>query len=225
MRFERLAVPISGRGTTARRAVGEAARRLDAGELLVHPTSTLYGIGGAPRPAVDREVARVKGRDSGRPLLQLAPGASAVRERPGVRWDDRADRLAAAFWPGPLTLVLEDGSPTGLAVRVDSHPVVLELLGRAHSWLTSTSLNRTGQPPAVGVSEVRACLARLPTPERRVTWLDAGPLPASDPSTLVSLRERPARVLREGAVCAERIRAALGESGPADRGPGPSRGG
>ncbi len=82
--------------------------------------------------------------------LRLASDAGAVRSRPGVVWDERAERLARKFWPGALTLVLEDGSERGLAVRVDAHPFPRTLLRLHGGLMSSTSVNRSGEAPAAG---------------------------------------------------------------------------
>ncbi len=167
---------------------------------MAHPTSTVYGLGGRPWPEVDARIAAIKGRPPG-PLIRLAASRDALREAlPGARWTDAARRLADAFWPGPLTLVLEDDGDTGVAVRVDPHPVVRRLLDRAGGLLTSTSLNATGRPPAKTGAEVRAVLSEVGSEGGTVGWLDAGDLAGSTPSTLVRVTGDAVEILREGAV-------------------------
>lgn len=186
-------------------AFDRAAALLDAGGVVAHPTSTVYGLGGRPRPAVDARIAAIKGRPPG-PLIRLAASRDAlIGALPGARWTDAARRLADTFWPGPLTLVLEDGSDTGVAVRVDAHPVVRRLLGRAGGLLTSTSLNLTGRPPARTGGEVRAVLSEARSEAGTVGWLDAGDLAGSTPSTLVRVAGNAAEILREGAVPAAAV--------------------
>ncbi len=181
-------------------ALDRAAALLDAGGVVAHPTSTVYGLGGRPRPSVDERIAAIKRRPPG-PLIRLAAGRDALVEAlPGARWTETAHRLADAFWPGPLTLVLEDGSDTGVAVRVDPHPVVRRLLDRAGGLMTSTSLNVTGNPPATTSREARAALSRIGSGAGTMGWLDGGDLGGPTPSTLVRLRGATAEVLREGAV-------------------------
>lgn len=203
-----------GDGAELRETARRAAGRLRGGEILVHPTSTLYGMGAAALPSLDAELRRLKGRreGEGRPFIRLAPHPEAVRRLvPPEAWDERAERLSGAFWPGSLTLVLDDGSPRGLAVRVDGHPVVLGVLGEFGKLMSSTSVNRSGQPAARGPEEVRHALEGLPPARVRVTFLNAGELPGGRPSTLLSLRERRPRLLRAGAVPVERIEECLGE--------------
>lgn len=176
------------------------ARVLEDGGILVHPTSTVYGLGSGSEEG-EAEVERLKDRPGGRPLLRIAYDLEILRgERPGLVWTPEAGRLAREFWPGPLTLVLEDGSDEGLGVRVEAHPItraVLRVWGRT---LSSTSLNRSGEPPATTPSKVRSALARFREPRVPIRWLDAGDLPGGPPSTVLSLRKGRPRLLRRGAV-------------------------
>lgn len=177
--------------------------------MLAHPTDTVYGIGGAPRD-LDREIARLKGRPPEHPLLRIGADAESLRRaHPELEWDERARRLAAAFWPGPLTLVLPDGSGRGLGVRVEGHPVTARILAAWGGTMSSTSLNRTGGAPARTSAEAEAVLAAMPEPRVEVAWVDVGDLTPSPPSTVVCLRGAEARVLRDGAVPAREIEARL----------------
>ncbi|MXW56518.1 MAG: L-threonylcarbamoyladenylate synthase [Gemmatimonadales bacterium] len=194
---------------TEAEALDRAAALLDAGGVLAHPTSTVYGLGGRPWPDVDARIAAIKRRPPG-PLIRLAASREALREAlPEMRWTAAARRLAEAFWPGPLTLVLEDGSDTGVAVRVDPHPVVRRLLDGAGGLLTSTSLNETGKPPARTGREVRAALSGVGSEAGTVGWLDAGDLAGSTPSTLVRVTGEDFEILREGAIPATDVTRAL----------------
>ena len=197
-------------------AVELAAARLLDGELLIHPTSTVYGLGALPTPDLDDEIGRLKGRAPGSPLIRLAASVDSLRRAvPELDWGEAAELLARDFWPGPLTMVLDDGSAHGLAVRVDPHPAVLGLLKRADTLMTSTSVNRSGDPPARSPGDVARVVASLPDATVEVTFLDGGELPASPPSTIISLRGDGPRVLREGAVEVARLAATLGGQLPA----------
>ncbi|WP_419941616.1 L-threonylcarbamoyladenylate synthase [Candidatus Palauibacter sp.] len=183
-------------------ALERAVALLDAGGVVAHPTSTVYGLGGRPARGVDERISALKRRPPG-PLIRLAASREALHEAlPGVRWSGAARRLADAFWPGPLTLVLDDGSEAGIALRVDPHPVVRRLLERAGGLMTSTSLNETGRPPARTRREARDALASMRPQVGPIGWLDAGDLEASPPSTLVRMRGETVEVLREGALSA-----------------------
>ncbi|HSR40599.1 MAG TPA: Sua5/YciO/YrdC/YwlC family protein [Longimicrobiales bacterium] len=191
--------------------IAGASEALARDGILAHPTATVYGLG-AGTPAGDDRVRRLKGMDEERPLLRLAADAATLRAcHPGLRWTEEAERLAGAFWPGPLTLVLDDGGPTGLGVRVEGHPETRAVLAAWGRTMSSTSLNRTGQAPAATADRARTALDRLPeTDGEPVRWLDAGDLPGSPPSTVLSLREGEPRILRAGAVGGDRLAAALG---------------
>lgn len=191
-----------------------AAAHLAAGGILVHPTSGVYGIGGRPDPELDREVARVKGRADGPGFVRLVADVDGLRRAfPAVRWTPLAARLAEVFWPGPLTLVLEDGSEYGVAVRVESHPLTRTILRRFAAPLGSTSVNRAGERPAADPSSVREVLRAFPASDRPVMFVDAGALPGPPPSTLVRVPGTGGRnfdVLRRGAIEPARIAAAVG---------------
>lgn len=203
-----------GPGVSVAEAARTVAPRLLAGQLVIHPTSTVYGLGALPRRELNAEIDRLKGRSPGTPLIHLAASEIALRRaRPELEWGDAAKRLARAFWPGALTLVMDDGSALGLAVRVDEHPAILALLEAAGGLMTTTSLNRSGDRPARCSDEVEAIAGSLPESPLEVTFLDGGDLPASGPSTIVSLRSGRARIVREGALPVEPIETVLLEEG------------
>lgn len=205
-RFEDLGALPAGEARVA-----AAAAALERGALLAHPTQTVYGIGGPATVAADREVARLKGRIAAGPMLRIAADAASVRALfPSVVWTEDAARLADRFWPGPLTLVLDDGSGTGLAVRAEAHPVTRSVLARWSGALGSTSLNPTGGSPARTEVEARRVLEALPGAVLRLLFLPGGDLPGPPPSTLVSLRRGPPRLLREGAIARDALEDALG---------------
>lgn len=190
--------------------VAGAVGALREGHLLVHPTESVYGIGAVPRE-LDAEIARLKGRRRDRPLLRLGGSPESLRRRhPGLRWTRPAEELAAAFWPGPLTLVLDDGTETGLGVRVEGHPLLHRVLMKLNDTMSSTSLNRSGERPASTEEGVRRTLEAMPPTDVAVTCLEAGELAGPPPSTVLSLREDPPRVLRVGAVPLEPITDVLG---------------
>lgn len=190
--------------------VEAAVTALREGHLLVHPTESVYGLGGVPRE-LDAEIARLKGREPGRPLLRLGGSVDALRRaHPGLRWTREAEALAAALWPGPLTLVLDDGTPAGLGVRVEGHPATRRVLLALDGTMSSTSLNRSGREPARTEEEAREVLEAMPEAAVPVWWLGAGTLAGPPPSTVLSLRGEEPAVLREGALRVERIADVLG---------------
>jgi 2-C-methyl-D-erythritol 4-phosphate cytidylyltransferase len=179
---------------------------LRAGGLIAYPTETVYGLGCALQPAALERLASLKGRDRAEPFLLLVERPEAVR---GVLWTESALRLAAAFWPGPLTLALRaeaDHFPERVlsagrtvAVRSSPHPAVNSILAALGQPVTSTSANRSGGAPAMSATGVVALMAELGEPAD--LWiLDGGPLPPSAPSTIVDCTGPRPRLLREGAI-------------------------
>lgn len=209
MRIE--AVVSAGDEEPDRRSVERSVDILRMGGFLVHPTSTVYGIGAAPTPELDGAVNRLKGRPLNQPILRLAPDARSLREiRPAVEWTEDAERLAARFWPGSLTLVIEDGSDIGLGIRVDAHPFPRAVSRQWGELLSSTSLNRTGGEPARDPDSAREVVESWPDPATPCVLADGGTLEDSPPSTVLSLRDHPPRILRDGAVGRDEIEECLG---------------
>jgi L-threonylcarbamoyladenylate synthase len=194
--------------------VARAADILRAGGLVAFPTETVYGLGGDARS--DMAAARIfeaKGRPRFNPLIAHVPSADAARRI--ARFTAQAERLAAAFWPGPLTLVLplrEDagiaplvtaGLPT-VAVRVPAHPLAQRLLQAAHGPLAAPSANPSGKLSPTRAEDVLAGLGG-----RIEAVLDGGPCPVGVESTIVGL-DGPPRLLRPGGLPAEAIADCLG---------------
>lgn len=203
---------------TGGEAVRAAARALDDGWILIHPTSTVYGLGARPDPALDEAIHGLK-RRAPAPLIHLAADLDGLeRAAPTLEWTAAARALAAALWPGPLTIVLAWGDRS-LGVRVDPHPAVRAVLELAGGLMTSTSLNVGGHAPARERAEVLATIEELGPRERPLGWLDAGDLDASPASTVVDARSGGVRTLRPGAVSAETLARAL--EGRLEGGPRP----
>jgi L-threonylcarbamoyladenylate synthase len=193
-------------------AVEAAVAHLRAGGLLVHPTTGVYGLGGPSQSAADAEVNRLKGRTPETPLLRLVADAGRLAELfPSARWTETAARLAEAFWPGPLTIVLDDGSDDGLALRAEAHPVTAAILRGWGGAVSSTSLNRSGHAPAVDEREARAAISSFAASRRALLFVRAGRLPGPPPSTLLTVRESPPRIVRDGAIGLRAIEAVIGE--------------
>ncbi|MEM7415528.1 MAG: L-threonylcarbamoyladenylate synthase [Gemmatimonadota bacterium] len=198
------------------RELADVAEHIRSGGTIAYPTETVYGIGALPDPAGVAAVQRVKGRAADKPLIVLVPSA---RDAEGLRWTNEARTLAEIFWPGSVTLVLEDPdeifpdgirSPVGaVGVRLSPHPIVSRLLAALGAPLTSTSLNAPGRAPARSGTEAVAALTEMAS---EGTWLlDVGTLPPSAPSTVVDCTGQAPVVLREGSVPVGRLRCALPE--------------
>ncbi len=200
-----------------------AAKLVRQGALVAFATETVYGLG-ADAGNVDA-VARVfelKGRPRFDPLIVHAADAEAARAM-AATWPETAARLAEAFWPGPLTLVLPKhagdhpnaipdlvtaGLPT-VALRVPAHPVAAGLLVAADRPIAAPSANRFGHTSPTTAEHVRADFAAELADGRLAMVLDGGPCEAGVESTVVSLADEPT-VLRLGAVTVERLEAVIG---------------
>jgi L-threonylcarbamoyladenylate synthase len=191
-------------------AVELACSAILGGGVIVYPTETLYGIGAnALDPGAVELVARVKRRPDRKPMLVIVRDAGAAAGLvASVPASARA--LMEAFWPGPLTIVFPAaaGLPAGLTagtgtigVRVPSSPFCLALLRACGVPVTSTSANLAGEPPPRTTDAIRRALG----PAIRL-YVDAGELPASPPSTVVSVAGPVPRLLREGAITLGRLR-------------------
>ena len=194
--------------------VAAAVAALAAGELVHLPTETVYGLGArADDPAAVIKVFEAKGRPRFNPLI-VHVGDIALAERIGA-FDERAKALAAAFWPGPLTLVVPvrdtnmacDLARAGLdsvALRMPSHPLALALLQEAGFGVVAPSANRSGRPsPTTHADAVEETGAAV------TVALDGGDCLVGVESTVVSLLGE-ARYLRAGALTRHDIAAVIG---------------
>ena len=196
-------------------AVAAASDLLRGGQIVAIPTETVYGLAAdASNAGAVAKIYAAKGRPDFNPLIVHVPDKAAA-ERLAV-FDALADRLAAAFWPGPLTLVLpvrDDapvtravtaGLPT-IAIRCPAHPVMQALLAASGLNLAAPSANISG-----GISPTRAehVLASLGGAVPMI--IDAGPCAAGLESTIVVVRPSGWQILRPGPVTVEAISAIAG---------------
>lgn len=203
--------------------LAEAAALLRAGRLVAFPTETVYGLGGDARnDAAVAAIFAAKGRPDFNPLIVHLPDLDAVR-RLAVTGPE-AERLAAAFWPGPLTLVLPLRPDAGLsprvtaglstvAVRVPEHPVARALLAAFVGPLAGPSANPSGRVSPTTPAHVTEGLGG-----RIAAVLDGGPCAVGVESTILGLADGVPRLLRPGGLPVEAIEACLGHplaEGPA----------
>jgi len=194
--------------------IAGAARCLEAGGLAAFPTETVYGLGAdaGNGEAVARLYA-AKGRPAFNPLIAHVAGLAAAH-RVG-RFNPEAERLAAAFWPGPLTLVLPKEPDCGVsdlalagldsvAIRVPAHPVAQALLSAFGRPVVAPSANRSGH-----VSPTSAAHALGDLRGRIDLVVDGGPCIVGVESTIVSCLDAPA-LLRPGGLPREDIERVLG---------------
>ncbi|QJR37109.1 L-threonylcarbamoyladenylate synthase [Gemmatimonas groenlandica] len=201
--------------------VEHAAALLRRGGLVAFPTETVYGLGAnALDPDAVVAIYTAKGRPAWNPVIAHVPDVAAARVLTRY-WPPAADRLAAAFWPGPLTMVLPkapqvpDVATAGLdavALRIPAHPVALALLRAAGVPIAAPSANRFTQISPTTAQHVQASLG-----DRVGLILDGGPSSVGIESTVVDLTGPDAVVLRPGMISAADLELALRGSGVAVR--------
>ena len=193
--------------------IAAAARHLQSGELVVFPTETVYGLGADARNAnAVAKIYQLKGRPTFNPLIVHVADIAGARQI--VQWNERAQKLAEQFWPGPLTLVLPSrgavcdavsaGLPT-VAIRVPAHPVALELLRQSGLALAAPSANRSQQISPTRPSHAVASLGE------EVWILDGGPCQIGLESTVLDLSGETPQILRPGALGARELQPIIGE--------------
>src|SRR5438477_4142327 len=185
-------------------AIAEAARVIAEGGLVAFPTETVYGLGAdATNGAAVARLYDAKGRPSFNPLIAHVADADAARAL--AHFPPGAKRLASAFWPGPLTLVLPklaqcrvaELATAGLdtiAVRVPSHPIARAILMAFGRPVVAPSANRSGHVSPTTAQHVLADLGG-----RIELIVDGGPTPMGLESTIVACLDRP-MLLRPGAL-------------------------
>jgi L-threonylcarbamoyladenylate synthase len=200
--------------------IAEAVAALKAGELVILPTETVYGLAAdAGNPHAVAKVYAAKGRPSFNPLI--AHVADLAMARPLARFDPRAEWLAENFWPGPLTLVLPVRDETGVcdlaragldtvAVRAPGHAVAQAVIAAFGGPLVAPSANRSGRPSPTTLAD-----AVEETGEAAAVALDGGPCRVGLESTVVSLIDTP-RLLRPGAITREALEAVAGSLSEAE---------
>ncbi|MBY6067515.1 threonylcarbamoyl-AMP synthase [Leisingera aquaemixtae] len=195
--------------------IARAAQLLQAGQLVSFPTETVYGLGADARQG--KAVAAIyeaKGRPSFNPLIAHVHSAEAARRH--VEWNDVAEQLAEAFWPGPLTLVLPLREGHGisplvtagletLGVRVPAHPAAQALLRELDGPVAAPSANPSGKISPTTAAHVKAGLDG-----RIAAILDDGACGVGLESTIIGLAGPEPVLLRPGGLAAEKIEAVLG---------------
>jgi L-threonylcarbamoyladenylate synthase len=209
----------SAEGDVERAAVEveRAATALRDGRLVVLPTDTVYGLAALPDdPHATEALFAAKGRPSDLALPVLAAGVDDARSIGVI--DERAERLVATYWPGPLTLVVERAAGARawalgdqvetVGLRVPSEPVALALLRRMGP-LAVTSANRSGEPEARTCDEAREIFG-----ERVAVYLRGREPLERRPSTVLDLSRGGARILRRGVLTEAELRRCMGSTGP-----------
>ncbi|WP_348657217.1 L-threonylcarbamoyladenylate synthase [uncultured Sulfitobacter sp.] len=197
--------------------IARAARLLQDGALVALPTETVYGLGADARNGeAVAGIYAAKGRPSFNPLIVHLPDNETAKRY--VEWTDDADRLAQAFWPGALTLVLPLKPDSGLsslvtaglpslAVRVPAHPAMRQVLQALNGPVAAPSANPSGKISATTAAHVLAGLDG-----KIAAVLDDGACSVGLESTIIGLTGLRPTLLRAGGLPSEAIEAALGQT-------------
>ncbi|MFM8471789.1 MAG: L-threonylcarbamoyladenylate synthase [Limisphaerales bacterium] len=196
-------------------AVGRAAELLRAGEVVARPTDTVSGLAAnALDPQAVAKIYELKGRPAHNPIIVHVDGLDMARAC--VReWPEAARRLAAAFWPGPLTIVLPrvtsipdlvTGGGDTVGVRWPQHPFMRAVIRECGFPLAAPSANLSNQLSPTNAEHVRKQLG-----DRLRLIVDGGDSNVGIESTVVDLTASPPRVLRPGMIHEESLAATLGE--------------
>ena len=196
-------------------AIPRAARVLQSGRLVAFPTETVYGLGAdATQDQAAASIYAAKGRPDFNPLIVHVPDVATGRKY--VQFNDLADQLADAFWPGAMTLVLprltecpvsslcSAGLPT-LAIRVPASPMARDLLRATDRPVAAPSANRSGRLSPTTARHVADSLG-----DRVDMILDGGTCPVGLESTVVGFHDGAAVLLRPGGISAEQLSDVVG---------------
>ncbi|MBB3911741.1 L-threonylcarbamoyladenylate synthase [Sphingomonas desiccabilis] len=205
-------------------AVAEAARRIADGQCVAVPTETVYGLAAdATHAQAVASIYAAKGRPSFNPLIVHLPDRAAAEAL--AHFDENAGRLADAFWPGPLTLVLPLREDSGIAslvtaglstiaLRVPAHRAMQALLAATGRPLAAPSANASG-----GISPTRAEHVAASLKGRIPLVIEDGPTERGLESTILACTDGTVRLLRPGPITAEQVAAITGVMpGPAGSG-------
>ncbi len=207
--------------------IEKAVETLRAGDLVVFPTETVYGLGAnAANPAAVRKIFEVKGRPADHPVIVHLDDPRYLH-----RWvsdvPPAAERLANMFWPGPLTLILPKadnvneivtGGQDSIGIRIPSHPMAQQLLTAFGGGIAAPSANRYGHLSPTKPEHVRDELG-----DAVHVLLDGGDSPIGLESTIVSCLNNEVRLLRPGFITRSQVTQVVGEltvGGSAPRAPG-----
>jgi L-threonylcarbamoyladenylate synthase len=194
--------------------IAQAAHILREGGIVAVPTETVYGLAAdASNARAVAAIYRAKGRPDFNPLIVHVPNRAAAAQL--AEFDARADSLAQAFWPGPLTLVLPLKSSakvapavtaglSTIAIRCPAHPAMQALLNASGLCLAAPSANKSG-----GISPTLAAHVVASLKDAAPMILDGGPCAAGLESTIVALRADGWQILREGPVTREALTVVL----------------
>ncbi len=196
------------------RKMEEAAQLIRSGELVAFPTETVYGLGAdALNPQASKKIYAAKGRPSDNPLIVHIAKFEDLEEI-AKEVPQEAKKLADAFWPGPLTMIVyknekvpyeTTGGMDTVAIRMPDHPVALELIRQSGCLIAAPSANTSGRPSPTLAEHVAEDLGgRIPM------ILDGGEVGIGIESTIIDLTEKIPMILRPGYITKEMLEAVIG---------------
>ncbi|KAH3743956.1 threonylcarbamoyl-AMP synthase [Pelomyxa schiedti] len=212
---------LRGSDSDTQQILSEAGQVIRDGKLVAFPTETVYGLGAdATNATAVQSIYIAKGRPSNNPLIVHVTDVEMARTcASGGVLPVEAEKLAARFWPGPLTVVVprnqalipacvSAGLPS-VAIRVPSHPIARRLIEASKRPIAAPSANRSGFTSPTSAAHVMAELSGA-GPAGLVSILDGGECDVGVESTVVDVTRNPPVVLRPGAVTAEMMSECLG---------------
>jgi L-threonylcarbamoyladenylate synthase len=192
----------------------EAVAALERGEVIAFPTETLYGLGAnALNAAAVEKVFQLKGRDAANPIPVLVADRAMLMSLVS-EVSPLGEKLIAAFWPGPLTIVFPArgdiprpllNAQGGIGVRISSQPIARELVRALGRPITATSANLSGQPPARTAAEAGEYFSG-----QIAVVIDGGRLESRTGSTVVEIVGEALRIIRAGEIDRAKLEEVLG---------------
>jgi L-threonylcarbamoyladenylate synthase len=191
-------------GSPEPKLIHEIGSLLKKGGVIAYPTDTVYGLGGdAFNPETHHRVRILKGREGNKPFPFIMDKTERLAEW-GIKLNPVAAAAAEQFWPGPLSLVVEDAgvlpgdvldARRTICLRVPASKIARAIAGSVGGLLIATSANPAGGRPALNAGEARDFFRG-----EIDAVVDGGPSPLKLPSTIVDVRGRKMVILREGAI-------------------------
>ena len=187
-------------------AIRQAILALRGGNVIAAPTETVYGLMALwQSDSARQEIYRLKHRPADKRLQMLAPDVETAI-RAGLKPNDILQKIANAFWPGPLTVIVEANNGDTIGLRIPNHPLILKLLRELGEPLAATSANLSGTPAAVTPSDAVANLDGRPA-----LLIDGGKVTVTGgaSSTVVSIVGGAITILRQGPITLQDIQTVL----------------
>ena len=187
-------------------AIRQAIFALRGGNVIAAPTETVYGLMALwQSDSARQEIYRLKHRPADKRLQMLAPDVETAI-RAGLKPNDMLQKIANAFWPGPLTVIVEAIGGDTIGLRIPNHPFILKLLRELGEPLAATSANLSGTPAAITPSDAVANLDGCPA-----LLIDGGEVTVTGgaSSTVVSIIGGTLKILRQGPITLQDIQTVL----------------